>query len=415
MDREGTAMALSQIAGQPGLKGAVFARDGDVKSPKPEALGTLEELMAWLARCSAHALKNLAKLIIAEMSGKACACSPKCGRAPGARCKPAIGHRVKSAVYYFLRKGVYMYLPELRLADMKRPCDVGSPAREKRRMEAIKWVEDKIIGMVLHYTGECTALCNHDTELGPSHLKFTCKAQVEYLATIMKAFVSILPEILTPFGLVHINGLEAKHAAYMPYRPKRVKLLGPECQLGECRGAMATVQLSLGYWDVAGAPRLIPEYELADNVREQHGLAVHFGPDERASLEKRLEARIEEKKRRDTPGWKAAKSARLQAKAKQLATREDGSYVPGGTAAALDADADPAGLGGDMEAGAAEAEDGGGDGDSDVEVEAEIEEAQEEEAPLDEERAGAVLEAGEGFVLRGVGAAELAARLASAE
>ena len=58
----------------------------------------------------------------------------------------------------------------------------------------------------------------------------------------MKAFVSILPEILTPFGLVHINGLEAKHAAYMPYRPKRVKLLGPECQLGECRGAMATVQ-----------------------------------------------------------------------------------------------------------------------------------------------------------------------------
>ena len=50
-----------------------------------------------------------------------------------------------------------------------------------------------------------------------------------------------------------------------------------------------------------------------------------------------------------------------------------------------------------------------------MEVEAEIEEAQEEEAPLDEERAGAVLEAGEGFVLRGVGAAELAARLASAE
>ena len=58
---------------------------------------------------------------------------------------------------------------------------------------------------------------------------------------------------------------------------------------------------------------------------------------------------------------------------------------------------------------------GGGDGGSDVEVEAEIECAQEEEGPLDEGRVGAFLEAGEGFVLSGEGAAELAARLASAE
>ena len=163
-----------------------------------------------------------------------------------------------------------MYLPEMRPADMKRISDVGSPAREERRMEAIKWVEDRIIGLVLHYTGECTALCNHDTGPGPNHPKSTCKAQVKYLATIMKAFVSILPEILTPFGLVHINGPEAKHAAYMPHRPKRVKLTCPECQLGECRGALAAVQLSLGYWDMADAPRLYPEYELAVTVNEQH-------------------------------------------------------------------------------------------------------------------------------------------------
>ena len=47
-----------------------------------------------------------------------------------------------------------------------------------------------------------------------------------------------------------------------------------------------------------------------------------------------------------------------------------------------------------MEAGAVVADDGGGDGGPDAEAEAEIEDAQEERAPLDEERAGAVLEAG---------------------
>ena len=54
------------------------------------------------------------------------------------------------------------------------------------------------------------------------------------------------------------------------------------------------------------------------------------------------------------------------------------------------------------------ADDGGGDGGPDAEAEAEIEDAQEERAPLDEEGAGAVLEAG------GRGGCA-AGRLASAE
>jgi hypothetical protein len=392
MDREGTAEVLRQVSHEPGLKGLLFARDGDVKAPKEDTEAAWRELEAMLVRCSAHALKNLAKLIITEMAGKTCTCTPCCGRVPGKRCKPALGHRVKGAVYYFLREAVHMFLPELRNRALPRERDVGSEERETKRKQAIKWVEVKIIGMVLHYTGECSELCDHDAD-HQADLKFSCKAQVTYLCTIMKAFIAILPEIITPFGLVHINGLEAKHGGYIPYRAKRVRLRAQECQTGENRGAMAAIQLSVAYWNPHGEGRLYPEFDLADIVKEELGLDITFSEEERFAIIARLEARVNEKIRRDSPEWKASKAKRLQAKARALANREDSSYISGGTAAALSADtasSDPAGLGAAIEAGVAGEEIG--DGGSDDDVEHELQTAREEQAPFEGDLESAFLE-----------------------
>jgi hypothetical protein len=415
MDREGTAEVLRQVSHEPGLKGLLFARDGDVKAPKEDTEAAWRELEAMLVRCSAHALKNLAKLIITEMAGKTCTCTPCCGRVPGKRCKPALGHRVKGAVYYFLREAVHMFLPELRNRALPRERDVGSEERETKRKQAIKWVEVKIIGMVLHYTGECSELCDHDAD-HQADLKFSCKAQVTYLCTIMKAFIAILPEIITPFGLVHINGLEAKHGGYIPYRAKRVRLRAQECQTGENRGAMAAIQLSVAYWNPHGEGRLYPEFDLADIVKEELGLDITFSEEERFAIIARLEARVNEKIRRDSPEWKASKAKRLQAKARALANREDSSYISGGTAAALSADtasSDPAGLGAAIEAGVAGEEIG--DGGSDDDVEHELQTAREEQAPFEGDLESAFLEQGADFELTGRGSEQFLARLGGGE
>jgi len=318
-------------------------------------------------------------------------------------------------VYYFLREAVHMYLPELRNQALPRERDVGSEEREIKRKQAIKWVEVKIIGMVLHYTGDCCELCDHDADK-QADLKFSCKAQVSYLCAIMKAFIAILPEILTPFGLVHINGLESKHGAYISFRVKRVRLRAQECQYGECRGAMAAVQLSIAYWSPTGDGRLYPEFDLAEIVKGELGLDIAFSEAEHSAIIERLEARVKEKMRRDTPEWKATKAKRLQAKARALANREDSTYVSGGTAAALSADtahSDPAGLGSAIESGVAGEE--LGDAGSDDEVEHELEIAREEEAPLDDEQGSAALEQGGDFELTGLGSEVFMARFRDAE
>jgi hypothetical protein len=180
----------------------------------------------------------------------------------------------------------------------------------------------------------------------------------------------MLPEILTPFGFVHINGLESEHGGYIPFRIKYVRLRTQECQYGGCRGAMAAVQLPIAYWSPTGEGRLYPEFDLAEIVKEELGLDIAFSEAEHSAIIERLEARVKEKMRRDTPEWKATKAKRLQAKARALANREDSTYVSGGTAAALSADtaaSDPAGLGAAIEAGVAGEE--LGDGGSDDEVE----------------------------------------------
>jgi hypothetical protein len=38
--------------------------------------------------------------------------------------------------------------------------------------------------MVLHYTGECSMLCDHDADK-QADLKFSCKAPVSYLCAII--------------------------------------------------------------------------------------------------------------------------------------------------------------------------------------------------------------------------------------
>jgi len=80
------------------------------------------------------------------------------------------------------------------------------------------------------------------------------------------------------------------------------------------------------YWD---GPRLYPDFDLAERVNSEFGLEVEFSEAEAAFLYSRLDTRVTEKKRRDTPEWKAAKAARLQRKARALANREDSSYISG--------------------------------------------------------------------------------------
>ena len=80
------------------------------------------------------------------------------------------------------------------------------------------------------------------------------------------------------------------------------------------------------YWD---GPRLYPEFDLSELVNSEFGLEVEFSEAETAFLHSRLDTRVAEKKRRDTPEWKAAKAARLQRKARALANREDSFYISG--------------------------------------------------------------------------------------
>lgn len=168
-------------------------------------------------------------------------------------------------------------------------------------------------------------------------------------------------------------------------------------------------------WSPTGDGRLYPEFELAEIVKEELGLDIAFSEAEHSAIIERLEARVKEKMRRDTPEWKAAKAKRLQAKARALANREDSTYVSCGTAAALSADtaaSDPAGLGAAIEAGVAGEE--LGDGGSDDEVEQELELAREEEAPLDSEQDSALLEQGRDFELTGLGSEVFLARFGDA-
>jgi hypothetical protein len=267
--------------------------------------------------------------------------------------------------------------------------------------------------LVLHYTGECSALCDH-ADLGPAHLKFTCKAQVVYFISIMKSVIVGVPGLLSPFGLLTINWLESKHGEVTHWRPKRVKLMADECQYGEDRGFMADIQLVVAYW---GGPRLYPEFELAERVNSEFGLAVVFSEAETAFLHSRLDMRVAEKQRRDTPEWKAAKAARLQRKARALASREDSSYISGGTEAAFNADAaaaaalaDPAGLGSAIESGTA-GEEHVGDGYD----EEDDEEESTESTVMTDEQVEAFLQVPEGAELTSDAAGLLNAHLSRAE
>jgi len=92
----------------------------------------------------------------------------------------------------------------------------------------------------------------------------------------------MLLEILTPFGFVHINGLESKHGGYIPFRIKHVRLRAQECQYGERRGTMP-VQLPMSYWSPTGDGRLHPKFCLAEIVKEELGLDIAFSEAEPSS------------------------------------------------------------------------------------------------------------------------------------
>ena len=337
MDRHGTAMCVAQMAG---FLQVMLARDGDVKAHAAPSMKS----GATDSSCFTHALKNLKKRLASQMQSVKCI-GAVCGGGPG-RCKfrfkKGQAYTIAAWCYDLLRRAVYLYLPELVSIRGGTwhgpvPIDIGSECREECRQTAVRWFKAQLMIIYLHVSGD-HSFCHHDA-LPDGHPHCNCKMQLRHLRLSLNALSVKASSLLTPFGLVHINGVESNHALMARVRAKGVQYAAAVNFLGEIIALLRTCELNLNY---LGYPSL-QRSRLGEAIYEHAKIDVRLSDEEEARAVDKRDRAVQEKKKRDEAEWQEKRKAHRKKTRKPQVEEEgkdgtSGSYASGGTVAALIAD-----------------------------------------------------------------------------
>ena len=310
---------------------ALLGEDGDVKTCQWRSAAS-----RWtVGKCKCHKGKNLRKLLKAHMSGKACRCggAVRCQNVTGRRWRDDMSGKVSARFYYIVREAESRYLPELRDPLIPKTV-IGTAEREEARARAIEWAKTEVLAMAKHFCGD-HSLCGNHGDLPEDHPAVQCEAQREYLIEVLEGLIISLPEILTPFGAIHINSTESCHAVLRKYRQKGVKWGAVRCVLGENFGFLHWQRLMLAFWGVETNPWT----DFADLIRDHLGVTVQIPAEKLAEWEAQLSTAVECKEQRLNPAF-VKKRADYRAKIAGYAavSTTASAYQSGGSEAALAAD-----------------------------------------------------------------------------